>query len=270
MDSTNLLKLLPIELSIGIFRNYFTPDEKVKVLKDDYFWNFLSHPYAWRDKPKIPWITLKGAAENLLNEIDCGYYTRDYEKKIYKVSKDVKRGSVIIEEFKHVNDISEFNSGNNKPVIKEFLDINQVHSAFNCLKSKYNVLRDDIFTDKCGHFTISMDLKQIQEAPYHVVMQIDDNPFFLYKKHEYVVLIVHKKERKPINYFCLETVNDNLEMVSLLDQIDFSNCKNYIKTDNLIACKILPWRRYFKSTMKTTFNYMFRKKMIKVTTTIKY
>lgn len=271
MCSTNLLKLLPIEISIGIFRNYFTSDEKVKVLKDDYFWNFLSHPYAWREKPTIPWITLKGAAENLLNDIECGYYISLDEPKIIKVSKNLKRGSVIIEEFKHVINIAEISSGNKKPkVIKEFLEISQVHTAFCYLKSKYVIIKDTMFTDKFGNYVINVDLKQLQDAPYHTLLQIDNEHFFIYKKHDYLVLIIGKKEGDPLKCFSSEIPNDNLELLKIVCQIESSNCKNYIKTDNLIACKIVPWRKYFKIVIKTTFNYMYRQKKIKVTTRFKY
>lgn len=270
MCFTNLLKLLPMEISITIFRNFFTFDEKVNVLKDDYFWSFLSDPCAWREKPKIPWVTLKGASAHLLNEIECGYYGKDDSKKIYKVSKNAKRGSVIVEEFEHVTDIAETSSNKKRFVMKEFLPINQVQSAFRSLKSKYKVLSNDIFTDRLGCFIVDLDLKCIKDLPYHTLLQIDKNPFFIYKKHRYLFLIAGNETDDQITCFSSDTEIDNSELLHLVCQMEYTNCKNCIQTKNFTACKIFPWRKCFKFTMKTTFNYMFRKKMIKVTTAMKY
>lgn len=268
MDSSSYFKKLPDEIGVSIFRNFFSFDEKVKVLQDNYFWTFLSDSYAWRDKPKISLKTLKGASENLLNEIESGFYGRNNNKTIYKVLKNTKRGVVSLEEFIHKIEYPE-PSCKKRKITKKFVPINEVKELFTVLKSRYQFFTYDIFTDKVGLFIFSINAKHIENLELNTLMHIGKTNFFIYKKNRYFVLIEGKGDYSNMNSFSQADLSSNSELVLLLLRIANSNCNKIMKTKNFIACKMIPWKKKFKCTRKSTFNYMLRKKMIKVTTKIK-
>lgn len=265
MFPVNLLTLLPIEISVGIFRNFFNFDEKVKVLQDDYFWQFLSDPYAWREKPKVPLKTLKGASESFLNAVESGFYLRKDHSVVYKVINDVKRGVVTLEKFKHEIILPD-GSCKQPKVTKNFLRTNDVKEFFSILKSEFKVLQhDDIFTDRLGWVVISIDAKVLENLKVNTLTHIHTN-YFIYKKNQYFVFIEGRGVFSNIISFTKEDFHANTELACLILQICFTSCEKIIKTKNFIACKMIPWKRKFKSMKKTTFNYMSRKKLVKVTT----
>lgn len=261
MESLNQFKVLPIELSIEFFRNFFTYDEKVRVLKDDYFWPYLCDSYAWREKPKISLKALKGASKYLLNEIESGVYLN--RRLIYKVLNNTKKGIVTIETFVHVADTTKFSCTQPK-VITKTVPINKVKSSFNFIKSG-NILKNDIFTDVSGNFMYSINAKHIENFEMHTLIHISKSDFFIYRKERYFVLIrgSNGKYSNTVSFSCSD-LSSNSELLLLIYEIQFSSCNKIIIRKNYIACKMIPWKQKYKCIHKTTFNYMLRKKNIKV------
>lgn len=271
MYPANWFNILPNEIVIGIFRDYFNYDEKVNILKDDYFWRYLNTSYAWKEKLKIPLKTLKGASENLLNEIESGYYRymRKNTKIIFKVLNNTKRGTVTIEQFVHGTKLLGINSNQSK-TIKEYVPIERVKSMFYHLKSNYLVFKHDIYTDKWGHFIVDIEPRFLENLGYYILTKAPEYPnVLIYKKHYYFVFIIGNLEYCNMHPFSAETFVFNSELLLLICRIAHSNCNKIIKTKNYIAYKMKPWRNFYRFTMKTTFNYMSNRKMIKLTTKIK-
>lgn len=270
MYPANLFNLLPIEIAIGIFRNYFNYDEKVKLLKDDFFWHYLSSPYAWKEKLKIPLKTLKGASENLLHEIESGYYTyrRKTTREILKIINDTKRGRVTVESFVHEAYLSR-NSSNQPKIFKEYVPTDRVKFLFNILKSNYHVFKHDIYSDRLGHYTIGIDPRFLENMEYHSLKKVRGYNVLIYKKYKYFVLIVGDLQFCKMNPFSPETLHSNLELLRLISKIAYSDCSKMMVTKNYAACKMKPFRNFYRFKGKVTLDYMSRKNLIKLTTKIK-
>lgn len=267
MHPANWFNLLPNEIAIGIFRSYFNYDEKLNMLKDDYFWCYLSTPYAWKEKLKVSLKTLKGASENLLHEIESGYYKHKEKKtvSIFKVLKNNKRGIVTVEQFIHKTQRSSINS-NQPKVKKDCISTDRVKSVFNHIKSNYRVLQHDIYTDRWGLNTVDIELTFLESMKCYALLEAPGYlNVYIYKKPQCFYYIVGDLE------FCKMNPISNLppELIHFVSKIAHSNCNKIMKTKNYYACKMIPWRKYYRCRVKTTFNYMFSKKMIKITTKIK-
>lgn len=268
MTAANWFNLLPEEIPIGIFRDYFNYDEKLKMLKDDYFWQYLSSPYAWKEKLNVSLKTLKGASENLLYDIESGYYSlKGKYTLIIKVSKNVKRGTVTVETFIPKNRCLNINS-NQPKLIKEYASIDRVKSLFNDFKSNYRFLKYNIYTDRWGLNIFDIDPKFFENMMYYVLYEVPEMPnVYIYKKYQYLVYIISDEE------FCKRNPCSGqsflLELHHLLNKIIDSNCNKIMKCGHFFAFKMRPWRMFYKCRMKTIFNYMLRKNMIKITTKLK-
>lgn len=261
MDPLSQFKILPIEISIEFFRNYFTYDDKVKLLKDDYFWTYLRDPYAWREKPKISLEILKGASKNLLNEIESGIYLN--RRLIYKVLNNTKQGIVKVEKFVHVADLRGVGWTKFKVITKK-VPINEVKSSFNFIKTGC-ILKNDIFTDVSGNFVYSVDAKRLKNFEINTLIHIPKSDFFIYRKERYHVLISgFNGKYSNTDSFSHFNLYSNTELLLLIHEIQYSRCNKIIKKKNYIACKMMPWKQKYKCILKTTFSYMSRKKNIKV------
>lgn len=253
-------ELLPVEIAISIFRQFFTFDEKVKVLKDDYFAKYLSNKYAWKDKPDVSLKTLKGAAENFLNEIEEGFYDNINNKNIiYKVQKYSHRGELHIFEYAHKTLPTQKMCCKKHKVIKDYLPTNQVKRFLHSFRSNYKMLKDDIYTDALGLFKVTIDYGIMADFECNTLIQIHTN-FFIFKKEEDYSVIIHSKKA------CSNTgYQPDKELLLLLVKVQLSNYAKIIKSENYIAYKLFPWHEKFKLIRRKTFNFMSQKKLIKVT-----
>lgn len=270
MSPANYFTLLPIEIAVGIFRNFFSFDEKVKVLEDDYFWNFLKDPYAWREKPKVSLKTLKGASESYLNAIKSGIYAGKVNSAnlIIKVIKDAKRGVVTIEKYIHIKNLPIANCQQPRR-ITDFLQTSDTIELFSIFKSEFQSFRYDVYTDKLGQNIFAINTKELEKIELDRLIHINNTNYFFYRKNRYCVLIKGLGAYSNITSFTQTDLNSNAELVLLVLQIDFTGCKNIIKTKNFLAFKMIPWKKNFKCIQKTKFNYMSSKNLVKVITTRK-
>lgn len=270
MGPTNLLTLLPIEIAVGIFRNFFNFNEKVKILPDDYFWKFLRDPYAWREKPKVSLKTLKGASESYLNAINSGIYAGQIHNTnfIFKVIQDAKRGVVTIEKYMHVKNLPIANCQLPKKKTY-FLRTSDTTELFSIFKSDLQSFRYDVYTDKLGLNLLAINTKELEKFELNKLTHINNTNRFFYRKNRYCVHIQGLGAYSNITSFTQADYNSNVELVLLVLHINFTSCKKIIKTKNFLAFKMIPWKKKFKCIQKSKFNYMSSKNLVKVITTRK-
>lgn len=95
---TIMLNQHPREIVFKIIREYIDYEEKVRLMNDPFFKNFLLTDYAWKTLPKIPLQHLHFISKHYLHVIASGFYVSktDYYE-VFKVFINKETGSVIIE-----------------------------------------------------------------------------------------------------------------------------------------------------------------------------
>lgn len=260
MNSTVTFENLPIEMKIYLFRNFFNFAEKVEVLQSEYFSPVLSDLYAWMQKPKIPFKQLKGAAELYLNNIETGCYGNGEKKMIYRVYKDLKRGTLFINEYAHkVVPLRKICCKNHKS-LKLNVPIEKIQQLVHALKFNHTMLQNDIYTDKMGLFCFSVDPGILKSLELNMLIPIPDTKFCIFKKDYCFLVIYCNNGNSDIDS------SSNPELLRLLAKILHLRCSKIISSENYFACKMFPWYEKFTLVRKNKFQFLSRKKMIKLTT----
>lgn len=258
METPNFFKNLPNEIAIGIFRDYFTFDEKVSLMKDDIFWPYLSDHYSWKTKPKISLKSLKGACENLLNGLEEGFYVQRDLPAVYKITKNSRRGVINVELFKGKIAIKKPIQTRPK-LVNTIISIDKLKELYHLINSRCVRLNHSLFADKFGEYSIALDQTYVDNLAMRTLTKIDETSHFIFKAPRYFVFFrAHKK------YAATEPAIF-IELKSLLIRMLFTNCTKVMRSKNYIACKMLPWRESFKSVLKMNLSFLSRSNTIKAT-----
>lgn len=261
MPSTVTFEDLPIEIKIYIFRNFFNFSEKVNVLKNNYFLRYLRDLYAWKEKPKVPFNTLKGAATHYLNDIEIGCYLNSRKKMIYSVQKNIKRGILFINEYAHKTVPTQKMCCKQHKVKKVHVPIDKIEKLLHVLKSDNTVLQNDIYTDQMGFFCFCIDNGILKTFELNTLIPVPNTKFCIFRKYYYFVIIYCNNGNSDINS------SSNPELLNLLSMILHSNCSKIISSPNYFACRMFAWYDKFTLIRQNKFEFLSRKKLIKLTTT---
>lgn len=238
-----MFQSLPEDVKILLFRDYFSYDEKVKLLDHNLFDEFLLRRCCWRNLPKVPLKTLKCAASTYLNVLSSGLYKFKHTKELLKVTCDNEKARISFERYNPSNFTK-------RKCFSKVYDLHSFKRLVHGVKEHFEKLNGDVFFSNHGSYAC-FETNFINKLDQNFIYSADEKGMFVLKKNNSILLISVMD-------------NDSVDWNEIHRRLYHWNRKIYYKDFGLWQVwKMYPWTYLYKWNLKMHCKYLSRKNIVK-------